>query len=337
MKICHVAAQVFAINDELEYGGLEQVVFDLATEQAKAGHEVTVVAPKGSRIEGCDIIETIEPKSEWGKEEEVAYPIYHDKLIDFDVVLDHTHHYLPYLAKTKAICHLAHGLQTAIPPTVFNMITLSEFHRELTQQNFGKDSKVVTHGIDLDKYKVKGDKEDYFVCASILLDHKNHISAIYSCAEAGVRLKVIGEHEFGCDPKHVEWVMQECEESGADFIGRVSAEDKIKYLGEAKGVLLPFTFPEATSLLLMESNAVGSSVIVSKIGGIPEIMVNGVNGYMITGLKDLTERIKIIDGVKEETYQTISCRLHAEQNFDRKRMAKDHLEIFEEAVGGSRW
>lgn len=335
MKICHVSAQVFAINDELAYGGLEQVVFDLATEQAQMGHGVTVVAPKGSKIEGCEIIETIEAKSCWGKEEENAFPFYYEKLEDFDVVLDHSHHYLPYGTDTKAICHLAHGLQTVIPPSTHNMITLSDFHRHITFNNFGKDSKVVTHGIDLDKYKANYDKKDYFVCASILLKHKNHTSAIAACAKAGVHLKVIGEHEFGCDPEYVKEVKQACEDHGFDFLGRVSGEEKIRLLGEAKAVILPFTFPEATSLLLMEANACATPVIVSKLGGIPEILEEGVNGLMCTGLKDLTEHIIYLN-----IYSYLAqgkCRKYAEEHFDRKRMAQDYLDLFTKATEGERW
>jgi len=336
MKICHVSAQVFAINDELGYGGLEQVVRDIAEPQAQMGHDVTVVAPKGSKIEGCEIIETVEAKSMWGKEEEVAFAYYDYKLPDFNIVLDHSHHYHPYLTKQNRICHLAHGLQTAIPPPVYNMITLSEFHRKDTLDRFRKDSKVVTHGIDLDKYKPNYDKKDFFVCASIMLRHKNHLSAIRACVDVGVHLKVIGEHEFGCDPDYVREVREACERHGFDFLGRVSAEDKARLLGEAKAVLLPFTFPEATSLLLEESNACATPVIASKIGGIPEILEKGVNGLTITGLKDLTEGIIYLS-----TYSYLAskkCRQYAEQHFDRKRMAQDYLDLFKLATKeGGEW
>lgn len=340
MKICHVAPQVFRIDDKLGYGGAEQVIVDIAEPQAEMGHEVTVVAPKGSKIKGCNIIETIEPKSAWGREEEDSFVFYHHKLERFDIVLDHSHHYLPFLPPTKAICHLCHGLQTAVLPQAHNMITLSEFHREVTLGGFQKDSKVVRHGIDLvNKYKPNYDKKDYFVCASIMLEHKNHLSAIGACVDAGVHLKVIGEHEFGCNPDYVNRVKGFCEEHGFDFIGRVTHEEKVKYLGEAKAVLLPFTMPEATSLLLMESNACGTPVIASRIGGIPEILEDGTNGYRITGLKDLTERIEHINKIDGRSYLkfTYQCRAYAEDNFDRKRMAQDYLDLFEKAIKGERW
>lgn len=333
MKIAEVSTASIPIHDKMEYGGAEIICKDVC-DILKEEHDITLFAPVGSKLDGIEVTETVVPDVAWGKEQE-AFEVYKDLLIDFDVVHTHDHHYMPFNAPHKAIVHTCHGLQTKIPDNAYNLVTLSNFHRELTLQNFGKDSKVVPNCIDLDKYKPNYDKKDYFLNISLMLEHKNALAAIEACAKAGVHLKVAGEHEFGCDPYYVDRVRKSCERHGFEFLGRVSTAEKIKLLGEAKAVILPFTMPEAHSLLLMEANACGTPVIASKIGGIPEILEKGVNGLMCTGLKDLTKNITYL--ITYSYLASKKCRQYAEKHFDRKRMAQDYLDLFEKAIKGERW
>lgn len=333
MKIAEVSTASIPIHDKMDYGGAE-IVCKNVCDVLKEEHEITLFAPKGSKLDGVEVVETVVADTAWGKEEE-AFNVYVDMLNDFDVVHTHDHHYLPFNAPHKAIVHTCHGLQTKIPDNAYNLATLSKFHRVDTFTKFGHDSKIVPNRINLDEYKPNYDKKDFFVCASIMLRHKNHLAAIKACADAGVHLKVLGESEFGCDPEYVKEVKQACKDHGFDFLGRVSHMEKVWALGNARAVLLPFTMPEATSLLLMEANACATPVIVSKIGGIPEIVEEGVNGMMITGLKDLTDAIVYLN-----IYYYLAMgksRKYAEEHFDRKRMAQDYLDLFERAINKERW
>ena len=64
----------------------------------------------------------------------------------------------------------------------------------------------------------------------------------------------------------------------------------------------------------------GSFVIVSRVGGIPEIVNDGLNGQLIGGLKGLTNAIKRVNGLNPNGMHRTSkqCRQYAEQHFDRK-------------------
>jgi glycosyltransferase involved in cell wall biosynthesis len=101
------------------YGGLEQVVADLASELAKLGHDVTVFAADGSRVQGCHIVKLGPPALETGipvnsfEEERRTYHIYKDMLHDFDLIHGHSHFAFEYLAKINnrklKVCHTQQG------------------------------------------------------------------------------------------------------------------------------------------------------------------------------------------------------------------------------------
>jgi glycosyltransferase involved in cell wall biosynthesis len=101
------------------YGGLEQVVADLASELAKLGHDVTVFAADGSRVQGCHLVKLGPPALETGipvnsfEEERRAYHVYKDMLQDFDLVHGHNPFAFEYLAKINyrklKVCHTQHG------------------------------------------------------------------------------------------------------------------------------------------------------------------------------------------------------------------------------------
>ena len=101
------------------YGGLEGIVADLASELAKLGHDVTVFAADGSRVQGCRLVKLGSPAMEIGvpvnvfEEERRAYHVYKDMLHDFDLVHGHNWYGFEYLAKINnrklKVCHTQHG------------------------------------------------------------------------------------------------------------------------------------------------------------------------------------------------------------------------------------
>ena len=71
------------------------VVYDLAAGLAELGHEVTMIAAKGSHApEGVTLWETIDPAGkvqvDWNDYERQAYETYKDRLVGFDIVHDNT-------------------------------------------------------------------------------------------------------------------------------------------------------------------------------------------------------------------------------------------------------
>lgn len=69
-------------------------------------------------------------------------------------------------------------------------------------------------------------------------------------------------------------------ENHVEFAGRVENKDVPKFLSVADVVVFPST-AEATSLACLEAMAMKKAIVASKVGGYPEMIDDGVNGYLV--------------------------------------------------------
>lgn len=93
----------------------------------------------------------------------------------------------------------------------------------------------------------------------------------------------------------------------------------------------------------------GTPIIAYAKGAIPEIIDDGVTGFIVnssdddirgewivkkTGVDGLCEAIEKIYSMPEGEYQKMrqNCRTHVEKNFTARRMVEEYLKIYKEVV-----
>ena len=88
---------------------------------------------------------------------------------------------------------------------------------------------------------------------------------------------------------------------------------------------------------IMEANACGLPVIGNPVGGIPELIVDGTNGYLIPdtdyqAIADILRELMTVPSV----YQRLraSTRAMAEKRFDRVHMYDAYQRVMYEALNG---
>ena len=65
-----------------------------------------------------------------------------------------------------------------------------------------------------------------------------------------------------------------------EFIGEISASQKASFLGDASALLFPIDWPEPFGIVMIEAMACGTPVIAMRRGSVPEIIRDGVSGYV---------------------------------------------------------
>lgn len=85
-----------------------------------------------------------------------------------------------------------------------------------------------------------------------------------------------------------------------ECLGPVSMQDRISYFEQADIFVLP-TYAEAMPLSVIEAMAAGLPIISTTVGGIPEIVANGKEGYLVPAgdIIALAENIGLLVGNKE--------------------------------------
>ena len=339
MKILIVSTQVFP-SPPPGYGGLEQVVFDLAEELGKLDQEVYLVAPEGSGGEHFKVITPCKPDR--SNPEHLAYESIKPILRDFDVIHDHSWSGYPYLAQKEwprlPLLHTIHSPNpyTSNPVEKPCWICPSDWHSQHTKQLLGSDPRTVYHGIDLEKHTPTTEaKGDYLLFMARTASFKGPIEFIQLCKDTGMRGMLAAEDWYIDDWGFVRTVMEACTDTQGQvsYLGRVGQDYKVELMQFAQCLVTPLQPPyyEVFGLATVEAMACGTPVLSTDRGAARELIEHGISGAIAEDSSCLGHNLKIALDCKPD-----ACRSQAEK-FDRSKMALDYLKVYEDVANGIRW
>ena len=118
--------------------------------------------------------------------------------------------------------------------------------------------------------------------------------------------------------------------SFVEFLGEVGGRDKDELLGNAYALLFPIDWAEPFGLVMIEALACGTPVIAWRCGSVPEVIADGVTGFVVDNLDQAVHAVERIAGLSRH-----ACRTAFEARFDTARMARDYLEVYRRLVDGA--
>jgi glycosyltransferase involved in cell wall biosynthesis len=290
-------------------GGAEQIVAMIDDALVRAGHRSIVLAMEGSDVRG-----------------ELA-PIGSLRRIlatnDVDVVhyhgLDWLDHYVPFEPSIVTV-HLPPDWYQRWPENV-HYICVSEDERK----RFGKPCTVISNGVNLAEFKPAArDPRPAALFLGRICPEKNTHAAIEAAKLANAGLTIAGQvFDY---PEHRRYFDEEVVprlDARRRFIGRASM--KARLIASARCVLIPSLCAETSSLVAMEAAACGTPVIAYRSGALPEIVVDGVTGFLVDDVPAMAEAIGRVDAIDRN-----ACRRVAEERFDARRMTDAYLRLYDE-------
>ena len=115
---------------------------------------------------------------------------------------------------------------------------------------------------------------------------------------------------------------------GVEFLGEVGEGRKEDLMRGAAALLMPIDWPEPFGLVLIEAMACGTPVIAWDLGSIPEIVEDGVTGFVVGSIEEAVAAAKRVHEINRE-----ECRREFERRFSAQRMAEDYLAVYENLIG----
>lgn len=360
LRIAQIAHNWGKFNPERAIG-ISAVVRDVSLGLIANGHDVTVFASNGSVFPGVKLrcigksfkdlgINLFHPDAPSAQTAYVKEVV--NQLHGFDIIHSHVEHVmLPFIQNISIpVVSTIHGAgfmprEKAIfqtyPDKIF--IALSEgARRALPYIHF---SYVVHNGIRFGEaiYNPNPQAPTYLVWMGRFSENKGVLDAIEGAKQANEILKLAGFEEASQE-EYFEKVKHLIDGSKVRFLGQVTGEKKYRFLGQAKAMLFPIHWEEPFGLVMVESMACGTPVIAYNRGSVPDIIKDGVTGFIVDqdnedrpgkgtwvikkqGIDGLVEAIKKVGRIDRG-----ACRRHVKQNFTLEKMTENYEKAYRDVL-----
>ncbi|NLI80301.1 MAG: glycosyltransferase [Deltaproteobacteria bacterium] len=187
----------------------------------------------------------------------------------------------------------------------------------------------IHHGIDLDAFPFKPEQGEYLLFFSRIHPDKGAREAIEIARKAGKRLLMAGIIQDG-DYFEAE-VKPHLEGDRVEYVGSVGPERRKDLLGGAFALIHPVNFEEPFGLSVVEAMACGTPVVAFSRGSMPELVVEGVTGFLVTTIDEAVKALGRIPSIPR-----IACRRWVEKKFRVERMVEDYIRVYERILSEHR-
>jgi glycosyltransferase involved in cell wall biosynthesis len=335
MRVAQIAPLTEAIPPKL-YGGTERVVYWLVEELVALGHDVTLFASGDSRT-------SAKLQAGWPRALRLDGSIrdpnaLHISMLEhvrrqasqFDFLHFHLDYYPFSLFSRQATPFLTtlHGrLDLPEHQPVFNtfssipVVSISNAQRRPLPQ--ARWARTIHHGLPQDLLRPQPVRPSYLAFLGRIAPEKRVDRAIRIAEHCGIPLKIAAKVDPFDRDYYAEEIQPMLASPNVEYIGEIGDKDKSQFLSGAIALLVPIDWPEPFGLVMIEAMACGTPVIAYNRGSVPEIIEEGLTGFVV---EDEAGAIGAVDRLDELSRAKI--RQQFEQRFTARRMALDYLAVY---------
>jgi glycosyltransferase involved in cell wall biosynthesis len=323
------------------YGGIELIVGLLTDELVARGHEVTLFA-SGDSLTSAKL-ESIHPQAlrlDASIKEPSIYEMLqlanvYERSGEFDLIHSHMGCVaLPYskLTQTPTV-HTLHGIFT---PDNEKMFAHAKSQPYVSISNAQREARLglnhiatVYNSINVSAHQFfpVADEPAYMAFLGRISPEKGPHLAIEIAKATGIPLKMAGK----VDPFDVQYfeeqIKPQIDGELIQFLGEADHLMKNDLMGRAFVTLFPITWREPFGLVMIESMAAGTPVIAMNLGSVPEVVADGVSGYICNTVAECIEAV-----AKVPALSRAACREYVAQRFGVEQMAAGYEAVYQQIL-----
>ncbi|WP_248324078.1 MULTISPECIES: glycosyltransferase family 4 protein [unclassified Caballeronia] len=344
MRIAQIAPLHEAVPPKL-YGGTERVVSYLTDALVDLGHDVTLFASGDSKTRAT-------LHSAWPRalrlDPNISDPVAPHMVLletvrrcahEFDVL----HFHLEYLSfplfsrfDTPCLTTLHGRLDLPELKPIFetfpdmSIVSISDDQRvPLPQANW---LKTVYHGLPEDLLAPQPTrKPDYLAFLGRISPQKRPDLAIQIAAQSGIPIKIAAKVDTVDQAYFASTIAPLLSQADVEFIGEIDQTQKSKFLSGAKALLFPIDWNEPFGLVMIEAMACGTPVIAFNRGAVPEVIDDGVTGFICEDVQGAVTALHRIDDLSRAR-----VRAQFERRFSAKAMARNYVDAYSSMLQATR-
>lgn len=202
------------------------------------------------------------------------------------------------------------------------------YKKKLEESNFTKSPIVhISNPLSLDtKYELNNYSENYILFFGRLSIEKGVKTLIDSIKDINYKLIILGT---GPIENELKEYTRTNNISNVEFKGFKQGEELLDYIRNSRCVVLPSEWYENGPYSAMETMSLGKPLIVSNLGGLPELVENNKNGYIYRSKEELKDKINLMINLNNEDY-SLMCNESlnmAKEKFDANKYINKLLDI----------
>jgi glycosyltransferase involved in cell wall biosynthesis len=339
MRIAQIAPLTESVPPKL-YGGTERVVSYLTEALVELGHDVTLFATGDSQTSAN--LEAVWPRAlrlDPAIRDRIAPHMLLLEMVrrraeDFDVLHFHMDYYSFSLFKrqdTPFVTTMHGRLDLPEQQPVFDtfdsapVISISDSQRHPLPQ--AKWVTTVYHGLPENMYTPQPVEQKYLAFLGRISPEKRVDTAIRIAGRCGLPIKIAAKVDAADHEYFEREIAPLLELPYVEFVGEINDNQKAEFLSGAHALVFPIDWPEPFGLVMIESMACGTPVIAFNRGSVPEVVDEGVSGFIVE------DEIGAVAAVNRlHTLSREGVRKRFEERFTSHRMARQYLDAYQAVV-----
>ena len=339
MRIAQVAPLYESVPPKL-YGGTERIVSYLTEELVQLGHEVTLFA-SGDSLTRAELVPVC-PRALRLDEKCIDSYAHHMLLLDavfarrhqFDIVHFHIDYLHFLMTRETGLTSLTtlHGRLD-----ISDLVPLYRAFRDMPVSSISDAQRLplpwlnwqqtIYHGLPTNHYDFNRETDGYLVFMGRTSPEKGLDEAIQIAKRAGMPLKIAAKVDRADLEYFKTQIQPRLNHPGIEFIGEVGFPQKNDLLGRAAALLFPIAWPEPFGIVMIEALACGTPVIAYPHGSVPEVIEQGVTGFIVPDSDAAVDAVLEIGSIDRA-----ACRQRFEDRFTATRMCEQYVRLYEALV-----
>jgi len=329
------------------YGGTERIVAELAEGLVARGHLVTTFCSGDSTVAGAHVVTVpsalrragVIDNEPW-KLATAAMAIRAAGAGEFDVIHGHLELTTLLIASACQVPVIAtfHGrldhpaFPIAMKDTPAHLVAISAHQASTCPETDW--AAIIHNGLTLDDAPFERRRDDALVFVGRVTPEKGIVDAIDVARLAGRPLRIIAK--VGTQQREVAYHRDVFEPalraagSSVEFLGELSGEERDHIVASSYATLMPSAWPEPFGLVAIESLACGTPVITRRVGALPEIIRENVDGFFGDDVQNMASLVERVDALDRE-----AIRSSALERFDADHMTDAYEQLMFSLVGES--
>lgn len=343
MRVLLISPLGFSINPQARYVGIERLVWTFSKELTRQGHQVAVLGPSESEYpDGVTWLSAKKGLS--GAAELAAYQLYNHTYWSYDALHDFSHHHFATRGQVKkfpCVSVFWHSPQLArYPKAPYDIIALSKWAVGEFQRVYGQAARYQeTIIIDPDIYKPNGGnkRSERWLTIGRMAPEKGNLNAVHLCKKLGLSLDIAGGRGAEKPPseppdEYESAILKECDGKQIRFLGEVTEEEKVDLMQTCKGLIYITDHPEVTSHKIQEAMFCAAPVIAPRLGGVPEVVTDKVNGFLCSTPEEYEQAVRNIERLPlVPAYEALV------RKYSPEPVIRGYVELYQKVAEGLRW